>query len=254
MVVKCEHCEQEREIVSFGGVQIAKLCSCEKAVKERENENQKAVEELFVQMQDQLITSNMRDSGIPKRFATKTFETYQVTDDNKLAYLSAREYVENFEGIRDDEKNGLILLGPMGVGKTHLSSAIANELIVRGVKVMFLSAVEMLRKIKDTYHSTREASEWDIISEYSEVDLLIIDDLGKENPTEWTVSLIYSIVNERYENMLPLVMTLNYGSKELVQRMTVNNDSTTADAIVDRIFEMCKAVVIKGKSWRRRND
>ena len=85
------------------------------------------------------------------------------------------------------------------------------------------------------------------------LDLLIIDDLGKEKATEWTSQTIYSIINARYENERPIVITTNYTLKNLVDRMTPSGsqDSITAAAAVDRLFETCIEVPMLGPSWRK---
>ena len=68
-------------------------------------------------------------------------------------------------------------------------------------------------------------------------DLLIIDDLGKEKVSEWTLEKLYYVINSRYEDCLPIVITTNYDPEKLVRRLTVKDNFETAEAIVSRICE-----------------
>jgi len=77
---------------------------------------------------------------------------------------------------------------------------------------------------------------------FKNVDLLIIDDLGKEPATEWVISTLYGIVNERYERELPTIITTNYADEELARRLSRNGDTTTGEAILSRLHEMCDGV------------
>ena len=90
------------------------------------------------------------------------------------------------------------------------------------------------------------------VDAYTDVPLLVIDDLGKEQPTEWAISRIYAIINARYEALMPTIITTNYSEAELLRRLTPkdSNDTTTADAAIDRLREMCAAIVTTGDSWR----
>ena len=84
----------------------------------------------------------------------------------------------------------------------------------------------------------------------------MLDDLGKESPTEWAVEQLFSIINGRYDEGKPLIVTTNYGSEDLVKRLTPRPDAngyaddTTARAIVDRLRGVAKCVKLQGKSKR----
>lgn len=107
--------------------------------------------------------------------------------------------------------------------------------------------IDMLARIKATYDK-REISEGEILRVYETVPLLIIDDMGKEPPTDWGVSKIYTIINARYEGYKPTIVTSNYTDTELEKRLTPQNgDDMTARATVDR-REKCA----RRSSWRAR--
>ena len=200
------------------------------------------------------------DSGMSARFLRRTFDTYEVTAGNRRAFQACKEYAETFrEKLPDNNKapgrNGLFITGPKGTGKTHLAAARANKLMQEGTAVICMTMIDLLDRIKKTYAQRSafgEANEGDVLSTYKAVPLLIIDDIGKEAATEWAVSKIYAIINARYEAYMPTIITTNYSDGELVRRLTPKDtqDDTTADATIDRLREMCVAIVTNGDSWR----
>ena len=98
----------------------------------------------------------------------------------------------------------------------------------------------------------RSGDEGSVLKIYKTVPLLVIDDMGKEPPTEWAISTIYNIINGRYEAYLPTIVTTNYDADTLIRRMTTRDtrDDTTARATIDRLMEMCRAIALTGESWR----
>ena len=82
----------------------------------------------------------------------------------------------------------------------------------------------MLSDIKQCYQKDSTVSEEEVVGVYKTVDLLTIDDLGKEQATEWSVSVLYNIINERYEAMLPTIITTNYKTSALIDRLSAKGD------------------------------
>lgn len=198
-------------------------------------------------------------SGMHARFLRRTFETYQTTADNQKALRVCKMYADTFRdklprNNPEPGRNGLFITGPLGTGKTHLVAAISNQLMQSGTAVICMTMIDLLDRIKQTYeqHQRNGLSEGMVLNSYKEVPLLIIDDMGKEPATEWAVSKIYAIINARYEAYLPTIITTNYSDSELVKRLTPKDtgDSVTAAATVDRLREMCVAIVTTGASWR----
>lgn len=92
-----------------------------------------------------------------------------------------------------------------------------------------------------------------ILNQYEQVPLLIIDDIGSEQPTEWAVSKIFAIINARYEGYMPTIITTNYSGEELVRRMTPEGgDDRNARKTLDRLKETCVGVDMTWDSWRGR--
>lgn len=273
--VKCEFCGRTLYAHGFElGTTIhwigAERCTCEKAIeKEKREEAERLAEkkrneeaERNRQLQER-VRKIVGQSGIGARFRLRTFETFELTDENQKAALLCQKYADTFrEKLPTKEhpnpgRNGLFITGPKGTGKTHLVAAIANKLMNQGIPVICMTMIDLLERIKSTYTNTRQRfgggyDAADILDAYTDVSLLIVDDLGKEQATEWAISRIYAIINARYEALMPTIITTNYSEAELLRRLTPKetNDDTTADATIDRLREMCAAIVTTGNSWR----
>ena len=113
-----------------------------------------------------------------------------------------------------------------------------------------MTMIDLLLQIKNSY-SAENINEKEILKIYEDCTLLIIDDLGKEKPTEWALQMIYSIIDKRYNSLKPIVVTTNYTASELINRMTISSDKSSAEAIVDRLFEICEYIPITGDSFRK---
>ena len=170
-------------------------------------------------------------SGISKEFANKTFDNFDYSRNVQIlnAYKMAREYVKNFEEIKDSRKNSIIFMGSVGGGKSHLSFAIANALMKEGVGVIYMGYRESIMKIKQNVMNMDEYEK--IMSRYKKCKVLLIDDLFKGNITLSDINIMFEIVNYRYFNNLPMIMSTEKGGKELIE---------IDEAIGSRILEMAK--------------
>lgn len=245
-------------------------CDCPEAVAEyeREKAEREAKEKAEREAKEaeemrRRVRRIIGDSGMNARFLRRTFDTFQPTRDNQKACRVCKTYADTFreklpKNNPEPGRNGLFITGPKGTGKTHLAAAIANQLMQQGTAVICMTMIDLLDRIKQTYEQSRqyggETSEGNVLSTYKTVPLLVIDDMGKEPATEWAVSKIYAIINARYEAYMPTIITTNYSDAELIRRLTPKDsgDPTTADATIDRLREMCAAIVTTGESWRAR--
>lgn len=122
-------------------------------------------------------------------------------DSLENAYNQANTFAENRTGW-------LLLMGRYGSGKTHLAAAIANHAIEAGIAALFLTVPDLLDWLRYAY-SGGEMSFEERFEELRETPLLILDDFGTQNATEWAQEKIFQIMNHRYVNQLPTVVTSN---------------------------------------------
>lgn len=262
---KCKYCGKTLYyecVVLMGQAMIWNLekprCDCEKAVAfwkgwDAKQEKIKKEKELAEEqeLRKQKIESILGKSGIKKRYLSRTIDSFSVTAENKRSFEVATDYIKNFREYFTQGK-GLYLEGPCGTGKTHLAIAIALAIINTGVPVICKTSIDILGDIKRCYERNSEVTEEEVLKAYKTVDLLIIDDLGKEQVTEWSVPVLYSILNERYEALLPTIITTNYNTTALAEKLSAKGDAETATAIISRFVESSKRVTMSWADYRRK--
>lgn len=260
--IKCQYCG--KEIEPLGVVRDKRIsrwfhpfCDCPEAKEAREREQEKEIHDIVKKGQEQArqakIEKMVEGCGMKKRFMNRTFENFDAMKrDQMTAYTIAKNYARDFDEIKEDGQ-GLYFFGYNGTGKTHLAAAICLDLMPKGVGVIFRTFAGLLGDIKATFDSDR--TETEVLKAYTEADLLIIDDLGKEQCTDWAVSQLFNIVNNRYEDCKPIVITANYSIEELEQVLVpkgYNDDKVKA--IVSRLRETCKPVPMYWQDHRKENE
>ena len=151
----------------------------------------------------------------------------------KLAHGAAKNFVANF--LKDPNTDGLLFTGQVGSGKTFLACCIANALLVKGKLVLFAVVPDLLDQIRSTYDTGKNPdniTEFDLVDKAKQVPLLILDDLGAHNYTEWTRNKIYSIINYRLNHRLPVIATTNIIPEEL--------EGYLGERTTSRLLEMCR--------------
>ncbi len=124
----------------------------------------------------------------------------KIMTDN---YSFCREYADRFDGTG----KGILMMGATGLGKTHLSLAIANRVIERGYSAIYGSVPELLRMLNNEQFGR---SDKDTMSLLTGCELLILDDLGAENNSDYSVSLLYEIINARVNRSIPMIVSTNF--------------------------------------------
>ena len=121
----------------------------------------------------------------------------------------------NYAKTFSKNSKGLLLMGSTGLGKTHLSLAIANEVINEGYSVVYVSVPDILSKIESEHFSYSYSNEQEIMQSLLDCDLLILDDLGTEFSTQFSTTTIYNIFNTRINMGKPLIINTNLDVDEL---------------------------------------
>ncbi|KOC49974.1 ATP-binding protein [Clostridium botulinum] len=173
--------------------------------------------------------------GINPEKSDKTFGNFKVWNDTSMiAKNTATSYYKKFDYIRDSKQNSIIFCGQVGSGKTHLSIALALNFIKKGTNVIYMPYRDVVTALKqnmiDYEYYKRE------ISKYQLAEILLIDDLFKGKVTESDVNIMFEIINYRYLNNLPIIVSTEF----VVERM-LNFD----EGVGSRIYEMCKYFIVQ---------
>lgn len=212
----CEKCDGFGNVITEGG---AAPCECKLRHLEVERE---------------------RRAGIPPLFGKKDLSTFQHRARGAAEdYRFARWYVEKFSEMNN---RGLLLIGPCGVGKTHLAIGVLKELLRKGHSGLFFNIISLLDAIKASYDADLKATQGINLEVDLDVDILIIDDLGAEKMSPWVADRLYAIINQRYERNRTLILTTNLDYPRLADRV--------GQRIISRIYEMCVLHPCKGEDFR----
>jgi DNA replication protein DnaC len=189
---------------------------------------------------------------IPPRYAACVLSNYYPAKANSTQ-LSAFNNAYNLSQEYPAVARGLLLMGSVGVGKTHLSVAILRALIEKGIPCLFYEFGTLLKEIQNSYNPISRTSEWQLLSSVLEAEVLVLDELGASKPTDWVRDTMMQIINTRYNNKKLTIFTTNYldacsnpTSETLEDRIGIRLRS--------RLYEMCKTIVIEGEDYRRQFD
>lgn len=167
---------------------------------------------------------------------------YTFANDNGENPLmdKARSYVEHWdEAYRNN--TGLLLFGDVGTGKSFFAGCIANALLDRDVPVLMTNFPTILNKLTGMFSEDRG----DLIASLGTYDLLILDDLGVERSTDYSMEQMFHVVDCRYRSRKPMIVTTNLKLDE------IKNPPDLAHAcIYDRILECCAPILFPGKNFR----
>ena len=206
---------------------------------------------------------------IPPRYEHCDLGTFQCDQDDKDQHslAKAKLYAGRFVEEYPTEKTGLLFVGSVGVGKTHLAVGILKALIRdKGVPCLFCDYRELLKSIQNSYNASVQATEMEILRPIFEAEVLVLDELGAVRSTEWVFDTVNFILNSRYNENKTTIITTNFPDAAEQARMEDDNPrsysaaeraarrETLGDRIGERmrsrLHEMCKKVEIEGSDYR----
>lgn len=168
------------------------------------------------------------------RAARQTLETFRVQAGNRRAYDQVRTW------LQDRPREGFMLTGPVGTGKTHLLRSVVHAVLAAGDHVLYTSVPYLLERLRDQHRDAPTMD--DILRLHVRAPLVVWDDLGAERPTEWTLDRLFLLVDARYEVNHPMLLTTNWTPKELEDRIGAR--------ITSRLLEMTSVWAITGADER----
>lgn len=239
----CERCggESKPRFITILGWRPQEHCDlCAEII--RKEQEYKEAEKQKADKLNKLLDS----SGIMRgKFCRMTFDSFEKQHQGK-AFEAAKKYAEEFGTVT---KNGLFFYGKAGAGKTHLAVSIARCIIEqKQIAVKFARVIDLLMDIRRTYNADeyfRTENETELLKKYSTVPLLILDDLGAEKTSEWARQILYQIVDSRWIDDKPIIITSNLTLRELAERFD--------DRISSRIGGSCEVFEAKSHDYRIEN-
>jgi DNA replication protein DnaC len=192
-----------------------------------------------------------RERSIKRRIRLARFPVIKTLEQFRWNWPTAinRAAVQNLFRLKFiDEKANVIILGGVGLGKTHLATALGYTACLQGRSVLFTSAIDVINTLSAAQAANRLKSE---LKRYLAPSLLCLDELGFLPIDKHGADLLFQIISLRYEQG-SIVITSNRGYKEWPK--IFNNDSTLTSAILDRLLHHAETILIEGKSYRMKGE
>jgi DNA replication protein DnaC len=245
----CPQCEGAgfRLVERPDGTRVAQVCECRAAKRS---------------------TRLIEAARIPQRYMHCTLEEFVPSNTSlNAALLQARNFVTSYP--LETNGKGLLFVGGIGIGKTHLAVGVLQALIAeRSVRGLFCDYRDLLKQIQDSY-GRNDLSERQILAPVFEAEVLVIDELGAAKPTEWVWDTVQHILNTRYNDMRTTILTTNYANevespvdkwatlpKAMRDAKLAMDVGTLGDRITERmrsrLQEMCVVVEMSGEDFRQR--
>jgi DNA replication protein DnaC len=230
----CENCAGTGWIVvEEGNVARAKRCNCSR-----------------VADGDKLLAS----AKIPTRYQACDFDNYLP---QSFLQGKTKSLLENYAvdyPLLDDEifrEKSLLLTGGSGRGKTHLAVSVFKALLKKGVPCRFVDFHELLAEIRSSYDELAQTSEYEILRPLLNVEVLLLDDLGSQRMSGWVQDTVFYIINIRYNQKKPLIVTSNLSMEPSKGSPLESLQDRLGYRVVSRLYEMCTCVELDGPDYRK---
>ncbi len=223
---------------------------------------------------------SLAKARVPERYRHCDFENFET--DNDIEQVS-REQLESWnrslaqsklvvqrfaEEFPVGSEHGLLLMGPCGVGKTHLAIAALKHAVLRGHSGLFYDYRELLKEIQDSYNPVNQSTEMSVLEPVLNTEILVLDDVGSSKPSPWALETVGHVLNSRYNDKRVTILTTNFldsetaangsstpaASRALGTRAPAIEDTLTERVgrrIRSRLYEMCRTVEISAPDYRK---
>ena len=216
---------------------------------------------------------------VPERYRHCDFENFET--DNEIenvpreqlqawnrSLTQAKLVVTRFaEEFPLGSEHGLLLIGPCGVGKTHLAVAALKEIVLRGHTGLFYDYRELLKEIQDSYNAESQATEMGVLEPVLTTEVLVLDDVGSSKPSSWALETVGHVLNTRYNKKRVTLLTTNFldfdanmnAASPAASRVAGLRAPTIEDSLTERVgkrirsrlYEMCRTVEISAPDYRK---
>src|SRR6202167_5682679 len=225
----------------------------------------------------------LQRARVPERYRHCDFENYETDNDienvsreQMAAYNrslnQAKMFVQRFAqeyspvpGMQSE--HGILLMGPCGVGKTHLAVSALKTIVLRGHTGLFYDYRELLKAIQDSYNPENQATEMSVLEPVLKTEILVLDDVGSSKPSPWALETVGHVLNTRYNEKRVTLLTTNFLDTDAVsanpslqpQRVAGMRSPTVEDSLTERaakrtrsrLYEMCRTLEIHAPDYRK---
>jgi len=201
----------------------------------------------------------LKAARIPKRYEHCELSNFEYEGPQRALFparMAACKFVEEYPV----DNTGLLLIGTIGVGKTHLAVGIIKELTTsKGIGCLFYDYRELLKEIQNSYNQSVNATELEVLRPVFESEILVLDELGAVKPTEWVWDTVSLILNTRYNHNRTTIITTNFDDRPagaIAGPRGAARDETLGDRIGERmrsrLHEMCRIIKMEGEDFRQK--
>lgn len=197
--------------------------------------------EVYQNFQQSKVQDLLGRSGVGKKHLKCQFDNYITeTQGQRQAFNVSRRWVSEFF---DSNQKNFIFSGSTGTGKNHLACAMANALMKRKQTVLVITVAELMMKIRDKYNKESRVTESQFLKYLSNVDLLVLDEVGVQRMNDHESIMINTIIDSRYTNEKPTGILTNLKSDELT--------IVLGGRVMERLLENCEWVSFTWESFRK---
>jgi DNA replication protein DnaC len=220
---------------------------------------------------------------VPERYRHCDFENFET--DNELenvaheqlqtwnrslsqAKLVVQRFAEEYMPAAENSglEQGLLLMGPCGVGKTHLAVAALKHIVLRGHAGIFYDYRELLKEIQDSYNPESQSTEMSVLEPVLKTEVLVLDDVGSSKPSMWALETVGHILNARYNEKRVTLLSTNFLDSDSAvhassspSRLAGMRAPTIEDSLTERVgkrirsrlYEMCRTIEIVAPDYRK---